>query len=446
MEIELIRKNIIFGIIILFIGTCFTPSINGYFNEEILDRDNEIIVLSSNNLQETFNPTDDAYISMPIPNTNTGDLIYLSIRNRYGSTPNWGAEVLIRFDISSIPSGSNIDSAYLYLYYFAWADRNPVGRELTCYRITSNWDENTVTWNTRPGISAGATSTEIVPSSFRGLEWDVTYDVQNFVDENMDNYGWQIIDEEYWGGYDIPLTYCHSKEYGSLIPYLEITYEDFDNSPPYIPSNPIPLNHAEDIDVNAVLSWTGGDPDPGNTVTYDVYFGITNPPPNILNDISPTSFIPGTMNEGTTYYWQIVSEDNHGAITSGYIWDFTTSGTANNPPMKPILTGDISGKVGRSYMYSAITTDPDDDKLYYKFDWGDGTDTDWTGTFDSNKFCNESHIWNDEGTFVIKVKAKDVKGAESDWETLEISMPKNKNLMNLMLERFPIFRYLFSRF
>lgn len=111
MKIELIRKNIIFGIIILFIGTCFTPSINGYFNEVILDRANEIIVLSSNNLQETFYPTDDAYISMHGPDVNTGDRMYLAIRNRYGITSDWGAEILIRFDISSVPSGVYIDSA-----------------------------------------------------------------------------------------------------------------------------------------------------------------------------------------------------------------------------------------------------------------------------------------------------------------------------------------------
>lgn len=182
-----------------------------------------------------------------------------------------------------------------------------------------------------------------MPSSFGWIEWDVTDDVQNFIDGNMDNYGWQMIDEQYWGGFDIPFAYCRSKEYGSSTPYLEINYEEY-----------------------------------------------------------------------------------------------------NNPPENPTLTGDISGKVGRSYMYSAITTDPDDDKLYYKFDWGDGNDTDWIGTFDSNKYCNESHIWKAEGAYVIKVKAKDIKGAESDWTTLSVSIPKNKNLIYVILDRFPIFRFLSS--
>ena len=52
--------------------------------------------------------------------------------------------------------------------------------------------------------------------------WDVSSDVQDFVDETETNYGWKITDENYWGSVNIPVTSFHSKEYGSFIPYLEI--------------------------------------------------------------------------------------------------------------------------------------------------------------------------------------------------------------------------------
>jgi len=37
-----------------------------------------------------------------------------------------------------------------------------------------------------------------------------------------------------------------------------------------------------------------------------------------------------------------------------------------------------------------------------------------------------SHIWEEEGNYIIKVKAKDSYETESDWGTLEVSMPKRR--------------------
>ena len=38
------------------------------------------------------------------------------------------------------------------------------------------------------------------------------------------------------------------------------------NQPPYQPSNPSPENNSIEVDINADLYWTGGDPDPGDNV------------------------------------------------------------------------------------------------------------------------------------------------------------------------------------
>jgi len=107
------------------------------------------------------------------------------------------------------------------------------------------------------------------------------------------------------------------------------------NNPPNTPSNPSPANHATGVDVNADLSWTGGDPDAGDTVTYDLYFDTATPPTLANTGLTSASFDPGTMSSSTKYYWQIVSWDNHGASTAGPIWDFTTAGGTNNPPNAP---------------------------------------------------------------------------------------------------------------
>ncbi|MCK4333110.1 MAG: tandem-95 repeat protein, partial [Thermoplasmatales archaeon] len=96
------------------------------------------------------------------------------------------------------------------------------------------------------------------------------------------------------------------------------------NHPPNEPSDPDPEDGATDVDIDADLSWTGGDPDPGDTITYDVYFGTTSPPPKVAGSQTATSYDPGTLDYSTTYYWQIVSWDSQGASTEGQIWHFTT--------------------------------------------------------------------------------------------------------------------------
>jgi hypothetical protein len=53
------------------------------------------------------------------------------------------------------------------------------------------------------------------------------------------------------------------------------------NNPPNTSSNPSPPDTATNQSIYADLSWTGGDPDSRDTVTYDVYFGTTDPPPNL---------------------------------------------------------------------------------------------------------------------------------------------------------------------
>jgi len=105
------------------------------------------------------------------------------------------------------------------------------------------------------------------------------------------------------------------------------------NTPPNIPSSPSPANHATDGSINADLSWTGGDPDAGDIVTYDVYFGTspTEPMAMVSHNQTGTSYAPGTLAYNTTYYWKIVATDNHGASTTGPLWDFTTVHEAEVP-------------------------------------------------------------------------------------------------------------------
>ncbi|MCX6662099.1 MAG: PKD domain-containing protein [Euryarchaeota archaeon] len=90
--------------------------------------------------------------------------------------------------------------------------------------------------------------------------------------------------------------------------------------------------------------------------------------------------------------------------------------SSNNPPAIPTAPdGPTSGSTGISYSFTASTTDPETEDIYYKFSWGDGNESAWLGPFASGATATGSHIWSTAGDFDIKVKAKDINDAESDW-------------------------------
>lgn len=119
-------------------------------------------------------------------------------------------------------------------------------------------------------------------------------------------------------------------------------------------------------------------------------------------------------------------------------------------PEKPdIPSGPTSGKTGEEFTYISSTTDPDEDQLFYLFDWGDDTNSGWIGPFASGEDASASHQWETTGDFEVKVKAKDIKGLESTWsDPLPITIPKNKDrtyqLVLRFIEKNPILYLLFQ--
>jgi intein/homing endonuclease len=100
---------------------------------------------------------------------------------------------------------------------------------------------------------------------------------------------------------------------------------------PYMPNSPDPANGTNNVKIDAKLNWSGGDPEGSkDSVTYDVYFGTTYPPPyrattkSFPGDQIKISFNPVIMNKNTKYYWQIVAKDSHDRVTIGPIWWFYT--------------------------------------------------------------------------------------------------------------------------
>lgn len=115
----------------------------------------------------------------------------------------------------------------------------------------------------------------------------------------------------------------------------------------------------------------------------------------------------------------------------------------NEPPEKHTIIGPTSGKAGEMYNYTFMSNDPEEHDVYYLIDWGDNTSTEWLGLYGSGEEINLSHIWTEQGNYIIKAKAKDIYGLESDWATLEISMLKNKIInykyvLQRILDNYPL--------
>ena len=73
------------------------------------------------------------------------------------------------------------------------------------------------------------------------------------------------------------------------------------------------------------------------------------------------------------------------------------------------------GATAIEYTFTTSTTDPEGEDIYYKFDWGDGTISDWIGPYTSGATGEGSYTWSTAGIYDIRVKAKDINEAESDW-------------------------------
>jgi len=124
----------------------------------------------------------------------------------------------------------------------------------------------------------------------------------------------------------------------------------------------------------------------------------------------------------------------------------------NTKPNKPSTPqGDIQGEIGIDYTYSSVATDPEDNQIYYLWDWGDDTDSGWIGPYNSGETCEILHQWIEKGDYDIKVQVRDSGGLLSDWsDPLSVSMPKNQRIswliydfIDILIQRYPIFEKLF---
>jgi hypothetical protein len=209
------------------------------------------------------------------------------------------------------------------------------------------------------------------------------------------------------------------------------------NDPPNTPSNPTPPDGSVDIPKDTTLCWDGGDPNPGDTVTYDLYFDTQTPPNIWKHDLTENCYDVTGMSYLKKYYWKIVAKDNNGATTEGPIWTFTTKkGDVNNPPGTPVIKGPVFIKPNKQYEYTVRSTDLEGEQIYYWINWGDNI-TYWTGPYNSGEEAIFSHSWPKPfKIYIITASARDENGNICDKDaTFPVIVPKDKQTNNPILLR-----------
>jgi hypothetical protein len=192
------------------------------------------------------------------------------------------------------------------------------------------------------------------------------------------------------------------------------TFTTKTNLPPSF-GTPTPTNRSTGNPLNFTWSIPINDTN-GNTFSWTIQCNNTQQNSGTAATNGTKSLSLTGLKNSTTYKIWVNATDPTGSGTYTRKWYTFTTQQQNLPPNKPNQpTGQVNGTMKKEYSYTTSTTDPNGDEVYYQWDWGDGTTSEWLGPYNSGVVITATHQWAAKGSFSIKVKAKDMSGAESSW-------------------------------
>lgn len=162
----------------------------------------------------------DAAIEAGYPDTNTGNDPTMWVGRYFDGSV---YRDLIQFDLSGLTSCVNISSATLNLYVNEVTNA-AVSAYVTPYRVTQNWSENQVTWNTAPAYDAFAHGATTQLRDIGWYQWDITNLVSNWFNNVYPNYGMLLRTPETADFETKRFTTSEESANPDLRPYLTITY------------------------------------------------------------------------------------------------------------------------------------------------------------------------------------------------------------------------------
>ena len=310
----------------------------------------------------------------------------------------------------------------------------------TGYYLKKTSDGGYVVTGTKTSFYTGLTDAWLIKTDYNGyMQWNLT------IDGGEDDWSYSV-DEITDGGYII-IGKTNSIGNGDYDLWLiKVELVNYENQPPTAPDISGPqfgnvgveyeyIFVAEDFDGNDVFYYIDWGDD-----TYDDWFGP----------------YPSGQEATATHAWNSEGDyeikakakdinDNEGDWSDPFLVRIE-----NHPPDKPYIDGPTHGKAGDSYDYTFNAIDPDGDDIWYLIGWGDKEIIYIYGPYHSGEEITVSYTWTVKGTYIISCWARDIYDAVSDVATLEVTMTRNKillnsyllNLLELFPNAFPILRYI----
>jgi hypothetical protein len=170
--------------------------------------------------------------------------------------------------------------------------------------------------------------------------------------------------------------------------------------------------------------WTG--PTSGSSQTLDYYF-TTGCTEGLITMGQSHQEALRIMYENNYWYYQKFEHFEWGAIwgnpdlTMGVV-------VTSEPPTIPEIDGPTAGVPNEELTFIAMSTDPEDESLYYMFDWGNGEDSGWLGPNASGTTIEAKYTYPEIGVFEVRAKAKDINHVPSDdWSDIIVCTVGNNS-------------------
>ena len=112
--------------------------------------------------------------------------------------------------------------------------------------------------------------------------------------------------------------------------------------------------------------------------------------------------------------------------------------TIDFPHTPLVISGTIQGVKGCEYTYMMSTTDPHEDLVCFRVDWGNGLPSEWTSFVPSGTPVIQFHTWETPGEYSIKIQARNQYNLESPWSdpvlvTIQNTTENQGDFVNLVV-------------